>query len=267
MDRAVEIVPGLDPDVLRRIVARIDELESLAIAVLVSGSYARGAARRRSDLDLTVVVRGSPSSARHTWFEDRAKAPPLHVSTSAYSLESFRQRRSAPWEWAFGLAVRDEMRYVWATDETRAALGDPPSSLHPGEPPDLEAFIELVAKVERCAAERDGAGIRLVAPGAAYLAPGLLRPLNDEVVVRDRREALDAALAFRVAPSHYREDLVVALGLVEASDEAVVEATLRLSRELLALLRERLPDVDPRPDLAGPLADGTIERHLGFRDA
>jgi hypothetical protein len=38
----------------------------------------------------------------------------------------------------------------------------------------------------------------------------------------------------------------------------------RLARGLLALLRERAPDVDPQPDLPRDLADGTLERHLGF---
>lgn len=264
MDRAVEVVPGLDPDVLGRIVTRIDELEPSAIAVLVSGSYARGRADPRSDLDLTVVVHGMPSSPRRTWFEERTQEPPLHVSVGAYSLADLHARRSASWEWAFGFPVRDEVSYLWATGEARAALGEPPSTVHPPEPPDLEEFVEFVAKVRRCWREGDGAGVRLVAPGAAYLAPGLLRPLNEEVVVRDRREALAAALAFRVAPEHYRADLEVALGLAEASDEAVVEATLRLGRELLAFLRERRPDVDPRPDLARALAEGAIERHLGF---
>jgi len=266
MARAVEVVPGLAPELLQRIVARIDDLEPAAGAVLVSGSYARGRAERRSDLDLTVVVRGAPMSPRRAWFERRPGAAPLHVSIGAYSLESLHARRAAPWEWAFGLPVLDEVRYVWATDDVRATFGDPPSVVHPGERPDLEELVEFLVKVQKFWARGDGVGVRLVAPGAGFLAPAFLRPLNDEVVVRDRREALEAALAFRVAPEHYRDDLVVALGVVEASDEAVVKATLRLGRELLALLRERLPDIDPRPDLARYLADGTLERYLGFLD-
>lgn len=162
------------------------------------------------------------------------------------------------------IPVLDEVRYVWATDEARTILGDPPSNVHPPAPPELEDLVEFLTKVRRAWACRDGAGVRLVAPGAAYLAPALLRPLNDEVVVRDRREALEAALSLRVAPEHYRDDLIVSLGLVPASDQAVVDAALRLGRELLAFLRERKPDVDPQPDIAQYLADGTLERHLGF---
>ncbi|MBM2822670.1 MAG: hypothetical protein HW413_1416, partial [Thermoleophilia bacterium] len=107
---------------------------------------------------------------------------------------------------------------------------------------------------------------RMYAPYAALLAPGLLRSLNDEVVVRDRREALDAALSLRVAPEHYRDDLAISLGVAQAGDEDVAKAALRLGRELLAFLREHKPDVDPQPDIARYLADGTLERHLGFVD-
>lgn len=82
--------------------------------------------------------------------------------------------------------------------------------------------------------------------------------------VCDRRAALEAALSLRVAPEHYRDDLSVCLGLVPVDDDAVQEAALRLGRELLAFLRERKPDVDDQPDIAGYLADGTLERHLGF---
>jgi hypothetical protein len=42
------------------------------------------------------------------------------------------------------------------------------------------------------------------------------------------------------------------------------EVVRGLEPRLLAFLRERKPDVDDRPDIAGYLADGTLERHLGF---
>ena len=88
--------------------------------------------------------------------------------------------------------------------------------------------------------------------------------MNDEVVVRDRRDTLGAALSLQLAPEHYRGDLTVCLGLVQASDERVAQAALRLGQELLAFLRERKPDIDPQPDIARYLADGTLERHLGL---
>jgi hypothetical protein len=35
---------------------------------------------------------------------------------------------------------------------------------------------------------------------------------------------------------------------------------------LLAFPRQHKPDVDSQPDIAHYLADGTLERHLGFLD-
>jgi phosphoribosyl-AMP cyclohydrolase len=108
--------------------------------------------------------------------------------------------------------------------------------------------------------------VRDYARGAASLAPGLLRMLNPELVIHDRRDALDAALSLPVAPEHYRDDFSAAFGLTAMQDEEIVERTLRLARELLPFLRERAPDVDPQPELSGYLADGTLERRLGILD-
>ena len=265
MDR-VEVVPGLDSELVERIVRRLRELEPTAIAILVTGSYARGEAYADSDLDIRVVTRGRPSFDYRMWFEPRRDAKPLHVSPGVRSLEQFMAERDEParWRWALGFPVLEEMRYVWAEDDARALIGNPPSIVRPPAPPELEDFVEFVTKVRRASDRGDGVGVRLYAPYAALLAPGLLRSLNDEVVVCDRREALDTALSLRVAPEHYRDDLSVSLGLLPADDAAVAEAALRLGRELLAFLRERKPDVDDQPDIAGYLADGTLERHLGF---
>jgi hypothetical protein len=265
MDSPVEVVPGLEPTLLERIVQRLRELEPSTIAVLVTGSYAKGTADESSDLDVNVVTRDNPTDDYRIWFEERPGTKPLHVSPSVCSLERCLAEQDKPEDWALGFPVLNEVRYVWGTDEARALLGDPPSSVHPPAPPELEDFVEFLAKVRRASARGDGAHIRLFAREAAVLAPGLLLTLNDHVAVRDRREALEAALSLRVAPEHYREDFTVSLGLVSAADDAVAEAALRLGRELLAFLRERKPDVDDQPDIAGYLADGTLERHLGFR--
>jgi hypothetical protein len=159
------------------------------------------------------------------------------------------------------------VRYVWATAAARAALGDPPSNAHPPAEPELEDFVEFLGKVRRSARLGDSIGVRTFAHEVAALAPGLLRTLNPGIVVRDRREAVEAARSLQVAPEHYREDFEIAFGLVMANDEAVERSALRLGRELLAFLRERNPNADPQPDIAGYLADGTLERHLGFLDS
>jgi hypothetical protein len=199
------------------------------------------------------------------WFEERPGRAPLHVSPSWRSLERCLAERDEPERWGLGLPVRNVTRYVWATDGGRAALGDPPEYVHPAPPPELEDFVEFLGKIVRCAARNDPIGVRAYAREAASLAPGLLRGLNDELVVADRREAVEAARSLAVAPEHYGEDFEICLGLRAADDETVESSASRLGRELLAFLRERAPDADPQPDIARYLADGTLERHLGLR--
>jgi hypothetical protein len=89
-----------------------------------------------------------------------------------------------------------------------------------------------------------------------------VRPLNAERFVRDSRDALDAALALDVVPPHYADDMVICLGLAEASAAQVRTAVARLGKETLAFLREHAPDVDPQPGLRELLVTGTLERHL-----
>jgi len=263
MDR-VEVVPGLEPALLELVVARLRELEPSAVAVLVEGSYARGTADEFSDLDVRVVVPNETSGPYRMWFEERPGGKLLHVSPGVRSFESWLAERDETWDWALGFPVLNEVRYAWATEEARTLLGDPPSYIQPRRPPQLEVFVESLAKAGRASKRGDGKSIRLFARNAALLAPRLLGSINETVVIRNRREALDAALSFRIAPEHYREDASVCLGLVPADDDAVRGAAFRLGRELLAFLRERRPDVDPQPDIAEYLADGTLERHLGF---
>jgi hypothetical protein len=260
----IEVVAGLDPALVERVIARVRDLEPATVAVLVTGSYAKGTADERSDLDLSVATDGDPVAPYRMWFEERPGASPLHVSPSVASLETRLARREEPQRWALGFPGRFEMQYVWATEEARAALGEDPSTVHPPADPELEDFVEYLAKLRRASDDGDGVLVRLHARLAAEVSPGLLRPLNEVVVVRDRPEALAAAFSTAVAPEHYRTDLTIALGLADATDDEVVEAGLRLGGELLAFLRERKPDADPQPDIAGYLADGTLERHLGF---
>ena len=264
MDRAIEVVEGVEPALLERVVRRLLELEPGAVALLVSGSYAKGLADEQSDLDLVVVREGEPSCPYRMWFEERPEAAPLHISPSWRTLERCIAERSQPEDWGLGFPAHNVTRYVWATDAGRRLLGEPPDYVHPPGEPQLEDFVEFLAKVQRCARLGDTVGVRIFAREAACRAPGLLRTLNPAVVVRDRREAVGAALSLPVAPEHFRQDLEVSLGLVAADDASAERSALRLGRELLAFLREHDSSVDPQPDIAQYLADGTLERHLGF---
>jgi phosphoribosyl-AMP cyclohydrolase len=259
MDR-IEVVPGLEPEVLARVVGGLRALEPAAVAVLVQGSYARGTADEYSDLDVRALVPSEPPTEARMWFEERPGSALLHVVTVTMSIERWLAERNEAWDWALGLPALNEVRYAWATDEARAQLGESPSYTQPGREPQLAPFVEHVAKVRRASELNHGVAVRLYSRHVALLSPQLLAPLNDEVLVRDRLEALETALGLRVAPEHYRSNMSVCLTLVPATDDAVGVAAIRLGGELLAFLRAHTGDADP------DLADGTIERYLGFLD-
>jgi phosphoribosyl-AMP cyclohydrolase len=254
-------VSGLPGGLLDRVVVRLRAAEPAAIGVIVTGSYAAGRATPQSDLDLTVLTATAPLGHYRTWFEPRAGLLPLHVSAGARALSAWVDEGREPADWSLGFATEEVALFVWATDAARAVLGDPPTMRRPGASPELEDFIECATKVRRAAAH-DPLGMRWHAQGLAGYTPRLLRPLNPERRVSDVRDALRAALELPVAPPHYGEDLQVCLGLRPADDQGVLAAALRLAMGTLALLRERMPDVDEQPELARYLADGTLERHL-----
>lgn len=258
MDRVDEVVA--------QAAARLRELEPSCLAVLVYGSHAHDRADEASDLDLRGLTEDAPRVRYRMWFHERGDSAPLHVSASVERLEAWFERRHEPGWWTFGFPSRQVLRYVWTSEYARQRLGEDPSFTTPPGAPELEDFVEYVGKVQRSAARGDLVGARLFAQGVGLLAPRLLWAPDDGVVVHNRREALDAALSIPNAPEHYATDLPVALGLVEADDEAVVHAVLRIGRELLVFLRERNPKVDPQPDIGRYLADGTLERQLGFLD-
>lgn len=249
------------PAVVEAAVARLRELEPSAIAVLVGGSYAKGTADELSDLDLTAIVAGDSDRYR-TWFQDRPGLRPLHVSAGVKTLQQWLAKAEEPASWWLGLPIHEPARFAWATDEARSLLGEDPSLRRPPAPPELEDFFEFAVKVKRATGTDDALGVRVWAISLGELAPRLLLPLNDRVLVSSRREAAEAALGFAVAPEHWAEDLRICLGLSPADDEAVGAGALRLAREVLAYVREHKADVDPIPDLVAALTDGTLERHL-----
>jgi hypothetical protein len=250
-------VPGLDSALLARVVARLVDLEPAAIAVLLTGSYAKGTADGASDVDLMAITTAAPLVDYRTWFEGL-----LHISAGAKTADSWLAGAREPAEWALGFPAVNEAHYLWATGEARSLLGEAPSLVHPAGVPELEDFVEDVMKAKRCARLGDEPGLRWFARLAATISASLLIPLNPERIVRDRREALAALLSLRNAPARYAADVPVCLGLTEASATDVRAAVERLGRDLLAFLRVQAPDVDDRPFIPAALADGTIERHL-----
>jgi phosphoribosyl-AMP cyclohydrolase len=251
--------------IIERAADRLRELEESAVAVVVTGSHARGTADEHSDLDVRAITHREPHIHYRIWFAERPGRKPLHVSLGAHSLAYWLAARREPAYWTLGFPTVYHATYVWATAEARAALGADPSIVRPAAPPQLEAFIEWATKVQRARSHADPVGARFYARKLAESIPGLLLGFNEQVVVHSAREAVDAAVSLPVAPEHYRDDFPVCLGLTAANVDEVERAALRLTHEILAFLRERKPDFDPQPDIARYLADGTLERHLGFR--
>jgi hypothetical protein len=254
-------VPGLPKDLLQRVLEKLVSFEPDTVAVLLRGSYATGAATPESDLDLTAITVSVPRTPYRTWFEERA-AEPLLVSVSAKQVRRWLAKNDCPAEWALGFPATDVATYVWATDEARQVLGGDPSTMRPRGVPCIEDFVNTAIKVRRAWRLEDELAVRLYGRETALLAPALLIPLNEERVVTDSRSAMLAALELRVAPEHYRDDFRVAVGLEPTEAGAVAAAVLRLATELLAFLRERAPEIDPQPEIARYLTDGTFERYL-----
>jgi phosphoribosyl-AMP cyclohydrolase len=260
LERGIE---GLDGALVERVVGQLYALEPEATAVLLTGSYVTGTAVVASDLDL-VAITPSPRVAYRTWFEEQVGVPPLHISASATTADAWLAKATSPARWSFGFPAIAAAAYLCTDDQTRTKLGNHPSLRHPPAGPELEDFLDFVLKAKRAARTGDELGLRWFAHCAAALAPTLLLPSNQERIVRDRRDALDAALTLPVAPATYAADLPVCLGLTLASGGEMSAAVARLGSELLAFLRERTPNVDAQPELTRYLADGTLERHLGL---
>jgi hypothetical protein len=165
-------------------------------------------------------------------------------------------------EWALGFPAESPGVWVWETAAAVAAAGDPPTLRYLAAPPELEDFVEDVAKALR--AERPVV-MRLRAQQLARAAVPLLLDLNPADVVRTRVEAFEAACAFRLAPDGWRDDFPALLGVVAADDDAVREAVRRVGAGVLRLLREHGSRVgDAQPELTTYLHDGTLERHLAL---
>jgi len=234
----------------------VREDEPDAVGVFAFGSYAQGTAEPSSDLDLQIVTLAAPRIPYRTWF-----VGDLHVSAGAKSTDELRRLRSIPAGWSLGFAVDGPGVWVWSTAAAVAALGDPPGFSHPPGEPGLEDFVEWCAKALRAS---DALALRVAAYGMAETAPVLIRDLNAPLTVRNRVEAVRAAIELAVSPDGWADDLATLLALATADDARVREAAERLARGLLALLRERAPGVDPQPELGRYLIDGTLERHLGL---
>lgn len=237
-----------------------------AVAIILKGSHALGDAGSHSDVDFDVLVEGDPYEAYLAYFEETPEGRLRHISVAVQDLAGWLSEVDEPVDWAYGLPAAETTRLLWARDDELRVLLDKPARIHPPEPPELEDFIEAWGKIRNASTRDDDLAMRIAGQKLARLCPGLLRPLNPEVLPSNRRAALHAALGFPVAPDGYRDDLLRCFGL---SGDAVTmqdlrDAAKRITFGTVALLREHEAFLEGQleADLFAYLVDGTLERYI-----
>lgn len=237
-----------------------------AVAILLKGSHARRNAETFSDIDFDVLVSGDPIEDYPMYLVDPDGKALRHVSIAVVDLASWLHDETEPVDWAFGFGVRVATRLLWAKSDRVAELLDHPWREHPPAEPELEDFVEGLAKVINARIRGDDPVSRLAAQTMARYAPGLLRPINPETWPGTVREALEAALGFAIAPPHYRQDVLRCLGLSSepASIDDICESACRLVQGVVQVLQPHALELTN--GRAGDpfllLADGTIGRYV-----
>ena len=258
MDSAQEMIPSW--------VARLRNAFPQSVAVVLRGSRVWSGAGPHSDIDLDVLLAGDPYEDWPMFLDRDASGRIVHVSVAVQDLASWLAEEDEPVDWAFGFGVRSPMKLLWAKDAATTALLDRPWRESPAADPEIEDFIEGYGKVLNALGRNDALGMRQAAQNMARLAPTLLRLVNADVWPGTRREALDAALDFAVAPEGYRDAMLRCLGLSEeaCSPEELAAAARLLAEEVIRTVREhgRYDSDYPEGDPTGLLANGMVEAYL-----
>ncbi len=245
-------------------VRRLREEEPKAVAVLLTGSYARGDAGPHSDVDLLVLCAGEPKTPYTAYLvetDDRL----VHVSVGARQWDSWIGRQSTPAGWSFHMPAREVALVLWAAEEAQDRLRD--SALErPAGSMELEDFLECACKVKNARLSGHELALRLAAQDLARLCPSVLGWVNSPKPARNLVEALETALALPAAPSHYREDMLACLGLSGRAvpESELYERVMRLATGTLDLLSPLADELagEVEPYLSGYLQDGTLRRYL-----
>jgi phosphoribosyl-AMP cyclohydrolase len=231
------------------------------VGVLLRGSYARGTAGRYSDVDLDVLVDGTPQVAYPAWLAPAGERL-IHVTAAVCDAESWLAHLTEPADWSFGLPVATPARLLWATPRWWPRLDLSVIRQPPGAPRLVDVVTDL-GKVAAARAAGDEIGGRYAAADLARACPSVLRMLNPPVTVDSRRAALSAALELPVTPPGYRVDLLTCLGLAPRPAAHVYAAASRLVIGTVELIRPYAPRLAGAvgPDLAAALTDRRLDRH------
>jgi hypothetical protein len=241
--------------IIQRAIARIRREYPSVRAILLKGSAARGDAGPASDLDLDALMDSGSidESIYAAWFDRGTSDSPTpdsgqrrlhHVSIAIDGWEAWWDASREPAEWAMGLPALEVCRVLWTRDPDDVAAFPSGGILHPAGGPELEDFISDLGKVQNAFLRGDDLGVRMAAQMAARLCPTVLAALNPGCApVTSSRAALDAILAFPIAPTGYRDDLLLCLGLsaLASTPQDLVNACERLVHGTIALLETHLP--------------------------
>ncbi len=89
---------------------------------------------------------------------------------------------------------------------------------------------------------------------------------NELSPVSNPCEALRTVLGFSIAPTHYREDMLVCFGFSGGAtgSKDVYQSALRLAKGVMELLQASPASraVDPTPHIERYLTDGSLKRYL-----
>lgn len=246
--------------------ARLQREVAGAAAILLKGSHARGTAGPYSDIDFDVLVDHVSTANYLAFFEDDETGMIRHVSVAVEDIASWTAEAQQAVTWAYGLPAAETTRLVWARNDELRRQCDHPARIHPPEEPELEDFIEAWGKMCNALHREDELGAHLASQKLARCCPGLLRPINPDVLPSNRREAMDALLAFPIAPAGYRDDLLQCFRLTGtgSSINDLYEAARRLIFGTIELLGEHSAVVVPLlpDDLASALTDGRLDRYI-----
>jgi phosphoribosyl-AMP cyclohydrolase len=255
----------IDEQRVQRWANRLGEEIPGAVAVFLVGSQLTGDAGPHSDLDFNALVERAVEDSPSPFDAEDGRL--LRVSVWIRELADWWSDQGEPQEWAFGLAVSEQVRLCWAADESWRRRLDRSRIDHPGAPPELDHFLGDLGKVANAHGQGDELGLRLAAQDLARSCPSLLAPLNPHPPVASRRAAIRTALGFEVVPPGYRDDLPVCLGLAgkPATPSEVHAAACRLATGMTELLISEAARYTPllTSDLAAQLADGSLRWYVG----
>jgi phosphoribosyl-AMP cyclohydrolase len=258
-------IEDLPAGVVDRIVERLRTVEPDALGVLVHGSYARGTAQPESDLDLAVLVPSPGPDHYRSWFEELPDGSLLYVSVDMdLTVERWEEQAVEAEDWSLGFPVSIQFEWVWTSQGGVRALlgGDHPIERHPAGLVEVGDIVETTTKVIRAAAAGDDDGVRMWASSLiAFVAP-TIAAVNEQVEVRDPREALQRLLGLPNVPAGWRDDVRICLGLEQRESPEVTATARRLAMNVLSFLREGFPLVDKQPGVTEALVAGSYERWL-----